>query len=88
MTIKVVTVGQAADCGIRIVDEYASAHHAQLIQHGDGPVWVEDLGSTNGTRILRAGVLEERVTRPTRIYPGDVLVVGRTRIPWTPERTT
>ena len=46
-----------------------------------GRYFVEDLGSTNGTRVRRAGrYLKVTVAEP--LLPGDVVVVGRTHIPW------
>jgi FHA domain-containing protein len=53
-------------------DEFASAQHARVEARGDG-LWVEDLGSTNGTFVNGA-----RVTTPRRLQPGDILRVGQT----------
>ena len=53
-------------------DEFASTKHARIEPRRDG-VWVEDIGSTNGTYIN--GV---RLDRPRRLTPGDVLRVGGT----------
>jgi hypothetical protein len=53
-------------------DEFASTKHARIEPRRDG-VWVEDIGSTNGTYIN--GV---RLDRPRRLAPGDVLRVGGT----------
>ena len=53
-------------------DEFASAQHARVEARGDG-LWVEDLGSTNGTFVNGA-----RVTTPRKLQPGDVLRVGQT----------
>jgi hypothetical protein len=53
-------------------DEFASAQHARVEARGDG-LWVEDLGSTNGTFVNGA-----RVTTPRRLQAGDVLRVGQT----------
>jgi hypothetical protein len=53
-------------------DEFASARHARVEARADG-LWVEDLGSTNGTFVNGA-----RVTTPRRLEPGDVLRVGQT----------
>ena len=53
-------------------DEYASARHARVEARADG-LWVEDLGSTNGTFVNGA-----RVTTPRRLEPGDLLRVGQT----------
>lgn len=75
------TIGTAPDCHMTIVDEYASAHHARITQTPDGSVYVEDLGSTNGTYITRDGFTTKAVG-PTRIWPGDTIIIGRTKIPW------
>jgi pSer/pThr/pTyr-binding forkhead associated (FHA) protein len=82
--IKTVIVGQSEKCNIRITtDEYVSGQHCKLFQFSNGDVFVEDLGSTNGTQIIQGnGLGKLRVTSPMRIFPGDTLVVGRTHIPW------
>ena len=53
-------------------DDFASAQHARVEARGDG-LWVEDLGSTNGTFVNGA-----RVTTPRQLQPGDILRVGQT----------
>jgi hypothetical protein len=53
-------------------DDFASARHARIEPRRDG-VWVEDLGSTNGTYVN--GV---RLAKPRRLAPGDVIRVGST----------
>ena len=53
-------------------DEYASTRHVRVEPRRDG-VWVEDIGSTNGTFVN--GI---RLTRERRLAPGDVLRVGET----------
>jgi predicted component of type VI protein secretion system len=53
-------------------DEYVSARHARFEPRQDG-VWIQDLGSTNGTYLN--GV---RLERPRRLSPGDVVRVGDT----------
>jgi len=55
-------------------DEYASSTHARIEPRKDG-VWVEDIGSTNGTYLN--GI---RLTRPKRLTPGDILRVGETEL--------
>jgi len=51
-------------------DEYASSDHARIEPRRDG-VWLEDVGSTNGTYLNGT-----RVTRPKRLSPGDVVQIG------------
>jgi hypothetical protein len=53
-------------------DEFASARHAQVESRSDG-LWVEDLGSTNGTFVNGA-----RVTTPRKLQAGDIVRVGQT----------
>jgi hypothetical protein len=53
-------------------DEFASAEHARFESKRDG-LWVEDIGSTNGTFVNGA-----RVTTPRRLSKGDVVRVGQT----------
>jgi len=77
--------GQSPNCDVVITDPYVSGRHARAWRDQDGNVWVEDLGTTNGTWVVRDGVLRRAEPR-LPIRPGDTLVIGRTRIPWT-ERT-
>ncbi len=68
-----VTVGRGANNDVPLPeDEYASARHARVEPRRDG-VWVEDVGSTNGTFVN--GI---RLTRERKLVPGDVLRVGET----------
>lgn len=75
-------IGRAADCGIRVDSEYASPQHAKVFQDAAG-WWIGDLGSTNGTQLLRHGRMV-RITVPQLLVAGDVIVVGRVQIPWQP----
>ena len=62
-------------CTVRLDgDEFASARHARIDPRPDG-VWVEDLGSTNGTFVNG-----ERITSQRLLQPGDVLRVGETEL--------
>jgi hypothetical protein len=67
-----ITVGRAPGCGVHVEDAYTSNLHARVYRR-DGAVWVEDLGSTNGT-----WVNAERIEGPTRLGRGDLLQVGGT----------
>jgi FHA domain len=67
------TVGRGGQNDIPLAsDDYASARHARFEPRQDG-VWVQDLGSTNGTYLN--GV---RLERPRRLTPGDIVRVGET----------
>ena len=55
-------------------DEYASSSHARLEPRRDG-VWLEDIGSTNGTYLN--GI---RLARPKRLTSGDIVRIGETEL--------
>ena len=68
-----VTVGRASQNDLGLGgDEFASARHARFEPRRDG-VWVEDVGSTNGTYVN--GV---RLESAKRLKPGDVVRIGET----------
>ncbi len=67
-----ITVGRAAGCQVTIDDTYASQLHARVFQR-EGNVYVEDLGSTNGTYLNR-----RKVTGPMVVQRGDKLQIGNT----------
>ena len=67
-----ITLGRAAGCQITIDDTYASQLHARVFQR-EGKVFVEDLGSTNGTYLNR-----HKVTGPMQVQRGDKLQIGNT----------
>ena len=66
------TLGRAAGCQVTLDDTYASQLHARVFQR-DGTVYVEDLGSTNGTYLNR-----QKVTGPMVLKRGDKLQIGNT----------
>jgi hypothetical protein len=66
-------VGRSSDNDLSIErDEYASSHHARFEPRRDG-IYVEDIGSTNGTFVN--GI---RLSRERRLAPGDVVRIGET----------
>ena len=67
------TVGRGTNNDLALAgDEYASGRHARFERRRDG-VWLEDIGSTNGTFVN--GI---RLTRERRLAPGDVVRIGET----------
>ena len=68
-------VGRDHGNGIQLDgDEFASGRHARIEPRPDG-VWVDDLGSTNGTFVN-----DERITSKRLLAPGDVVRVGETEL--------
>jgi FHA domain len=69
------TFGRGAQNDVQLQrDEYASSRHARIEARRDG-VWLEDIGSTNGTYLN--GI---RLTRPKRMTPGDIVRIGETEL--------
>lgn len=66
------TVGRAAGCEITLDDNYASQVHARLFTRDD-QLYVEDLGSTNGTYLNR-----RKVSAPMVLSRGDQVQIGST----------
>lgn len=68
-----VSIGRAAGCAISIDDDnYVSQLHSRVfVQNGE--MYVEDLGSTNGTYLNRT-----RLTHPMPLRVGDRIQVGKT----------
>jgi FHA domain len=68
-----ISIGRGNPNDVRLdADEYASAQHARVEPRRDG-VWIEDVGSTNGTYVN--GV---RLSRPRKLAIGDLVRVGET----------
>jgi pSer/pThr/pTyr-binding forkhead associated (FHA) protein len=63
-------LGRSHDCDLPVVAQRASRRHAEVRGTGDGHVIV-DLGSTNGTLLNGAPVLEQAPLRN-----GDIVDVG------------
>lgn len=69
-----IIIGRQPECHCPLNDETASAHHARLSYHHN-QWWVEDLQSTNGTKLNG-----ERITVPTVLISGDVIICGHTTL--------
>ena len=67
------TIGRGAQNDVPLdQDDFASAKHARFEPRRDG-VWVEDIGSTNGTYVNG-----RRLAKPHRLRRGDVVRIGQT----------
>lgn len=65
-----ITIGRAPDCGLCINDDYTSNYHARLIPSSSG--WfVEDTGSTNGTKLDGNNLSGQQPVRP-----GQLIQIG------------
>jgi pSer/pThr/pTyr-binding forkhead associated (FHA) protein len=79
--------GTDSTCDVRVNDPYVSPRHLRVTRTPDGAIWVEDLGSSNGTWIVLAGVRILRVQGLVRLHQGAAVQIGRTLIPWGREGT-
>jgi pSer/pThr/pTyr-binding forkhead associated (FHA) protein len=70
-----VTVGRSPGCAVSLDDDsFISSVHARVFRRS-GELWLEDLGSTNGTWLN-----DERVDGPSRLQRGDRVKVGSTTL--------
>lgn len=63
-------IGRAEQCDVRPLSEEVSRRHCQVTV-GPAEVWVEDLGSRNGTHVNG-----QRITERTKVVDGDMIRVG------------
>lgn len=63
-------LGRGDDTDIRLQDSFSSSRHARLVPQGDVIV-LEDLGSTNGTRLNG-----EVLAGPQPLHVGDLVRIG------------
>lgn len=76
---RALTIGRGNNNDVPLPeDEFASGRHARFEPRRDG-VYVEDIGSTNGTFVN--GI---RLTRERKLTPGDVVRIGETDLRFEP----
>jgi len=63
-------IGRDPGAGLSLVDDLVSRHHARIRAEAGAAV-IEDLGSSNGTFVNDA-----EIHAPTRLAPGDELLIG------------
>lgn len=67
-------IGRGDKCHVVLTDTYSSQIHARVFQKG-GQVFIEDMGSTNGTFLNR-----RKVTSPIAVARGDKARIGKTEL--------
>ena len=67
-------IGRDSKCQIPISDSYASTIHARIFKK-DNAVFIEDMGSTNGTFLNR-----RKLSSPAAVSRGDKARIGRTEL--------
>lgn len=71
------SVGRSANNDVTLPDSFASQEHARFL-HKDGEIWLEDLGSTNGT-----WVNGEKLGTRIQLVPGDYVKIGGITLQYT-----
>jgi hypothetical protein len=67
------TLGRGGGCTVPLsFDTFVSQVHARVSER-DGTLWIEDIGSTNGTYVNG-----ERIDQPTKLRKGDRVQLGET----------
>ncbi len=69
---EVITLGRVSDNMIQVEDGSVSSRHAQLALGGNGNYQLQDLGSTNGTRVNGAPVTEVALRHGDRVRFGQI----------------
>lgn len=69
-----ILLGRDSHCDLPLPDDTVSVRHARFSHH-HGQWWLEDLGSTNGTRLN-----SDRVSIPTVVINGDLVECGKVSI--------
>ncbi|MBI4816422.1 MAG: SpoIIE family protein phosphatase [Deltaproteobacteria bacterium] len=59
-------IGRALDCAVRLSDLHVSRRHAKIVEHS-GRMWLEDLGSGNGTQV------NEHLVKRHALTNGDLI---------------
>ena len=65
-------LGRAPTADVRIEDSFASSSHARIFPRG-GSMYIEDLGSTNGTYLN-----ERQLQAVEQLQPDDTIRIGET----------
>lgn len=67
-------IGRSDKCHVVLADTYSSQIHARIFRKG-GQLFLEDMGSTNGTYLNR-----RKVTSPVAVARGDKARIGKTEM--------
>ena len=73
LTDDLISIGRSVDNLLQIEDASVSSHHAQLVSGENGDYILEDLGSTNGTR-LNGKTIKEGESH--KLHNGDKVRFG------------
>ncbi len=70
VTEEVTVIGRSSSCDLTLPSRYVSRQHARIVER-DGQLWIEDLGSHNGTLLN-----QKPLAAPTLLEIGDRIQIG------------
>jgi predicted component of type VI protein secretion system len=73
------TIGRERSCDVAIADDSVSRVHAEIWLADDGTLMLEDRGSSNGTTLIRGGLIHAGESSPLKnavVLPGDQIRFG------------
>jgi predicted component of type VI protein secretion system len=76
LTRKSIGIGRDRSNSVIVADERVSKFHA-IVSLRSGKAYFKDTGSTNGTLLNKSALIPNR---DYRIEPGDVVLIGSTKI--------
>ena len=68
-----IVIGRAPECDVELADSTVSRRHAEVVRDGDAWV-VRDLGSSNGTKVNGAGIVEQLLADGDELKVGSVVL--------------
>lgn len=82
--VRALTFGRGPGCDVVVSedDPYMSPVNCRIYE-AHGRFFVQDLGSTNGTWIVRISGGQVRIYSRSVLLPGERVRIGRTVLPWT-----
>lgn len=75
--MKTIKIGRSPDCDFIINDGYISTHHAMITVDESGEIFIEDLGSKNGTVVNG-----KKIDSKTKLTPASTVLLGNHSIDW------
>jgi hypothetical protein len=78
LTVDRITIGRLSENGVVLPSASVSGHHATIKRRGDA-YFVQDHGSTNGTKINGVEIDEAKLEDGDRLFFGDISAVFQQR---------
>ncbi len=73
--IEKIIIGRQKSCDIALLDQGASREHCKIFHDNKNRIWVEDLGSANGTKLNG-----DTIKAPCKLKDGDSITCSKSEI--------